>query len=237
MTSPRFDGRVAVLTGVSKVGQVGEAVARALAERGAHVVAVDRSGDADARARELRDAGHSASALSCDLTDVDAVDRMVAELRAAHEGIDAFVHMAGGFVVGGPVADSDPTLWHRAIAINLTSAYVTTRALLPLLRERGGSIVYFASVAVLPGGRAAEMAGYAAAKAGVVALTRAVAQEERSRGIRANALAPSAIRTATNEASMGEDARYVEREDVVSTVLFLCSPAANAITGQVVRLG
>jgi 3-oxoacyl-[acyl-carrier protein] reductase len=81
------------------------------------------------------------------------------------------------------------------------------------------------------------MAAYAAAKAGVVTLMRAVAQEERDNGVRANAVAPAAIRTADNVRDMGADARYVEREDVASAVLFLCSPAARAVTGQVIRLG
>lgn len=78
------------------------------------------------------------------------------------------------------------------------------------------------------------MSAYVAAKSGVISLMRTVAQEEAEHGVRANALAPVAIRTSANIASMGSDARYVEREEVATVVRFLCSPAAARITGQVV---
>jgi NAD(P)-dependent dehydrogenase (short-subunit alcohol dehydrogenase family) len=80
------------------------------------------------------------------------------------------------------------------------------------------------------------MAGYAAAKAGVTALMRAVAQEERAHGIRANALAPTAIRTGANLESMGGTFAYVERESVAGVIAFLCSGEALNITGQVIEL-
>ena len=98
-------------------------------------------------------------------------------------------------------------------------------------------IVYFASAAVLPGEKVAETSAYVAAKSGVVALARSIAGEEKASGVRANALAPTAIRTATNLASMGEDVRYVEREEVAAAVLFLCSEGGRAVNGQVIRLG
>jgi NAD(P)-dependent dehydrogenase (short-subunit alcohol dehydrogenase family) len=145
--------------------------------------------------------------------------------------------MAGGFGMTGPLDASDPAEWHKQIAISLTTAYVATRAFLPALRRTKGAIVYFASAAALPGGSVAGMAAYAAAKSGVLALMRAVAQAEGKAGVRANAVAPTAIRTAANEQSMGTDARYVEREEVAATVGWLCSAAASAVTGQVIRLG
>jgi NAD(P)-dependent dehydrogenase (short-subunit alcohol dehydrogenase family) len=98
-------------------------------------------------------------------------------------------------------------------------------------------MVYFASAAALPGASVANMAAYAAAKGGVITLMRAVAAEERNNGVRANALAPQAIRTDANLSSMGEDHRYVERETVAAWVLWLCSRVAGPVTGQVIRLG
>ena len=80
------------------------------------------------------------------------------------------------------------------------------------------------------------MAAYAAAKSGVVALTRAIAAEERGNGVRANAVAPATIRTAANVSAMGADSRYVEREQVADAVVFLCSPRASAISGVVLPL-
>jgi len=234
----QFDGKVVVVTGVGRAGQAGEAIARAFAEDGASIVAIDRNpDDVEARATELRDAGHSALAFPCDLTDQAQVDAVARTIAASHNGrIDALVNAAGGFAMSGPLAESDAAVWHRQFAINLTTAYLATRALLPLLRPTRGAIVYFTSAAALPGASVKRMAAYAAAKSGVIALMRAVAQEERDTGVRSNAVAPTAIRTAMNLESMGDAVRYVEREEVARTVMFLCSSAASAVTGQVVEL-
>jgi NAD(P)-dependent dehydrogenase (short-subunit alcohol dehydrogenase family) len=227
-----------LLTGVGREGQVGEVVARAFAERGATVLLVDRQADqAKARARTLVEQEYRASAYGCDLTSADDVGELVARVRREHgDRLDALVNMAGGFASSGTVAEGDVDVWHRMFAINLTTAYLATRAFLPLLRADHGAIVYFASEAALPGSRIAGTAPYAAAKAGVVTLMQAIAQEERTNSVRSNALAPGAIRTAANLESMGSDKRYVEREDVAAAVVWLCSDAARAVTGQVIRL-
>jgi NAD(P)-dependent dehydrogenase (short-subunit alcohol dehydrogenase family) len=227
-----------LLTGVGKEGQVGEVVARAFGERGAMVLVVDRLGDqAEARARALTGGGHRAHAYACDLTNADEVTELAARVRGEHgDRLDALVNMAGGFASGGSVADGAVDAWHRMIAINLTTAYLATRAFLPLVRAARGTIVYVASEAALPGSRVAGMAAYAVAKTGVAALMQAVAQEERANGVRANALAPGSIRTAANVQSMGDDARYVEREHVAAAVVWLCSDEARAVTGQLIRL-
>ena len=122
------------------------------------------------------------------------------------------------------------------ITINLTTAFVATRAFLPLVRRARGAMVYFASTAALPRASVSNMSAYAAAKGGVVTLMRAVAAEEKGNGVRANAVAPLAIRTAENLASMGEEHQYVERETVAAWVLWLSTRAA-AVNGQVIRLG
>jgi NAD(P)-dependent dehydrogenase (short-subunit alcohol dehydrogenase family) len=231
-------GRSVVLTGVGREGQVGEAVARAFAERGARVFLVDRSEDAvRARADALITAGLRAAALSADLSDPVAVDALAARVRDATGGrVHALVHLAGGFAASGPVADSDPAAWSHQFTINLTTAYVTARAFLPLLRATKGAIVFFGSEAALPGARVAGLGAYAAAKTALLTLAQAIAQEERDHGVRANALAPATIRTAANLAEMGPDAAYVAREAVADVVLWLCSDAARAVTGQVVRV-
>lgn len=238
MTS-RFDGQLAVVTGVGRRGQVGEAVAAAFASLGADVALIDRTPAAVAdRAAELRATGATATAHACDLTDPAALDRTVAAIApSAHRGVHALVCLAGGFASSGPLDESDPDGWHRQLAINLTSAYLTTRAFLPLVRRASGAIVYFASASALPGARTGKTAAYAAAKSAVVALMQSVAQEEKPRGVRANALAPTTIRTADNVASMGEDAAYVERETVAGWVTHLCSEASRQMSGQVLRLG
>jgi NAD(P)-dependent dehydrogenase (short-subunit alcohol dehydrogenase family) len=234
----RFDKRTIVLTGVGREGQLGEVVARAFAEEGATLVLIDRDlHEVENRASALRGAGFSARGEACDLTDDAQVRTLAGDVAKRHDGrIDALVNMAGGFAMSGPVDESDPAAWQRQFDINLTTAYLATRAFLPLLRPVRGAIVYFASAAALPGGSAGRMSAYVAAKSGVLALMHAVAEEEREPGVRANAVAPTAIRTAANLASMSDEVRYVEREEVAASVLFLCSSAASAITGQVLRL-
>lgn len=234
---------LALITGVGSKGQVGEAVAAALARRGDTVLLVSRSKEeVQARAADLAMAGFNAKGYACDLSDTAAVDRLAAEVRTNFgDTLDSLVNLAGGFGSSGTVAQSDPAAFERLMTINLTTAYLTTRAFLPLVRRSRGAIVFFASEAVLDGARTSGISAYVAAKSAVVALMRAVADEGRDPGegggsVRANALAPGAIRTASNEASMGKDARYVEREDVAAAVAFLCSPAARAITGQTIRL-
>ena len=229
---------LSLITGVGSKGQVGEAVAAALARRGDTVLLVSRSeDDVRARAADVAAAGGTAKAYGCDLADPLAVDRLVKRIREeCGDRLDALVNLAGGFGSSGPIAESDPAALDRMFAINVKTAYLTTRAFFPLLRVARGSIVFFASEIVVEGSRSAGVSAYAAAKSAVVALMRSVADEGRDGGIRANALAPASIRTATNEASMGDKVRYVEREDVAAIVTFLTSAEARAITGQVIRL-
>ena len=231
-----FAGRSVVLTGVGREGQVGEAVAAAFADRGARVFLIDRQeNDARARADALVKAGKRAAGLGVDLTDEQAVAAVAERVRDATGGrVHAVVHLAGGFTASGLVADSDASLWSRQFSLNATTAYLTARAFLPLLRVAKGSLVFFASEAILPGGKTANVSAYAASKSAVVALMQSIAQEEAPRNVRANAVAPTSIRTAANIAAMGPDVAYVSREDVAKVVLWLCSEDARAVSGQVI---
>jgi NAD(P)-dependent dehydrogenase (short-subunit alcohol dehydrogenase family) len=237
MSGTDFDAPV-LLTGAGREGQVGEVVARTLAQRGATLLLVDRSADqARERAAELAQAGFRAYSFACDLAVTDAVSDLETRIRRDHgDKLSAVIHVAGGFALTGSLPDSDVEAWHRMFTINLTTAFLVTRAFLPALRAGRGSIVYFASEAALPGGKVGSIAAYAAAKSGVITLMRAVAQQESANGVRANALAPTSIRTSANLQSMGENVRYVEREEVASAVAYLCSADASAVTGQVITL-
>jgi NAD(P)-dependent dehydrogenase (short-subunit alcohol dehydrogenase family) len=234
----RFDGKSIVVTGVGRARQVGEVVARVFAQRGATVAIIDRDGaGAESLAAAMRAERLAVDAYGCDLTDAVATSGVFGRIASANGGrIDALANVAGGFAPSGPVADSDPAVFRRQLAINLESAYGATRACIPLMRASGGAIVFMSAAAVLPRGKVAGMAGYAASKAGVLALMRAVAQEERANGIRANALAPTAIRTGDNLDSIGSNFAYVERESVAGVIAFLCSKDALNITGQVIEL-
>ena len=233
----RFADSLIVITGVGREEQVGDAVAHAFAAEGASLALLDLNAQAlSARATALRATGARVSSYPCDLTDVNQVTTVAEQVRSAFGRIDAFVHVAGGFAVSGPIAESDPAVFAQQVAINLTTAYVASRAFVPLLKDNSGAAVYFAAATVLPGNPTSGLAGYAAAKSGVVGLMRSVADESRARGVRANAVAPIAIRTGDNVRAMGDKAKYVERHSVADAVLYLCSPAARGITGQVILL-
>ncbi len=234
-----MSGGLALITGVGRAGQVGETVARTFAERGSRVILVSRdAGEVAARTAELRDAGFEATGYPCDLAEFSEVGSLVERVAAEHGGaLDALVNLAGGFAMSGPVGDSDPEVWERMMRINVLTAYGATRAFLPQLRRARGAIAYFGAAAALPGASVSGMWAYAAAKGAVLTLMHAVASEEREAGVRANAVAPTAIRTATNLAAMGDRVRYVDRQAVADAVWYLCSDGAQAVSGQVVRLG
>jgi NAD(P)-dependent dehydrogenase (short-subunit alcohol dehydrogenase family) len=238
MPSGALSGRIVLVTGIGREGQVGEAVATALADAGAMIAAVDLLSDAaEGRVTALRERGARAEAYACDLTNESAVQMLAETIASRYDNrLDAVVHLAGGFGMSS-IADSTPAVWQKQLALNLTTAALTARAFLPLVRAARGAFVFFGSAAALPGASVANMAAYATAKSGVLILMRALADEERANGVRANALAPTSIRTAANEKSMGSDARYVEREDVARVVAWLCSDDSRPVTGQVVALG
>jgi NAD(P)-dependent dehydrogenase (short-subunit alcohol dehydrogenase family) len=229
--------RTIVVTGVGRTGQLGEAVARAFAADGARVIAVvHRRETADCLAA-LGASGHEVTALACDLTQEEQVAKLACEVEAiVGDRLDGLVNLAGGFEPSGPVRDSDPAVWQRQFTLNATTAYLATRAFLPLLRNAQGSIVYVASVAALLDDSAPEIAAYAAAKSAVLKLMRAVAEEERG-VVRANAVAPTTIRTKDMIALLGAEAPgTVAREAVADAIVYLSSHEARALSGEVLKL-
>lgn len=237
-----FTGKLIVITGVGRAGQVGEAVALAFAQRGATLALLDvQPAEVEARAEWLTQQGFSATAHVANLADADAAEAAAVQvIRQTHTQFGGRVHAvicaAGGFGMTGPISEADPAAWSKQFMINLETAFGATRAFLPAVRAAKGSFVYFGSVAALPGGSPKGMAAYAAAKSGVLTLMRAVASEEKPNGVRANAVAPTAVRTAANVADMGDTTEYVERESVADVIAFLASPLARNVSGQVITL-
>ncbi len=232
-------GRLTLITGVGRSGQVGETVARVFAQRGDRLVLVSRDlAEVTERAKALEMAGFVATPYACDLADPNAVRELADRVTQAHgDGLDALVNLAGGFSLSGSVAESEFEGWQEMSRINLATAFLATRAFLPHIRRSRGAIVYFASAVALPGASVAGIWAYAAAKGAVLALMRSVASEEKPVGVRANAVAPTSIRTEANLASVGDSVGYVARDDVARVVWHLCSDDARAVTGQVVRVG
>lgn len=231
--------RSVVVTGVGRPGQLGEAIAAAFAKTGARVAIVARSSAAaDERAGALQAHGLDVHPYACDLADAAAAVALARSIDTDAGGVDVLINAAGGFAPSGPVAESDPAILHAQFSINVATAFAATRAFLPLLRRSRGAVLFLASAVALPGGRVRDLSAYALAKSGVITLMRAVAQEERGAGtgVRANAIAPGAVRTTANLAAMAPGTRLVEPDAVTSLAIFLCSPTATHLTGQVIEL-
>lgn len=227
-----FSGRVALVTGVARKGQIGHAVARALAGAGAGVVLADLNAvEVAARAAEFQAEGLRAVPAAGDLTRPDTAGFAVGRAVDEFGGLDVVVNVAGGLTSWGPIGALTPEALERELAINLKTAVLVTQAALPALEKRAGAVVNFSSIAYFrPQDR---MAAYTAAKTAVAGFTQSLALEVRDAGVRVNAVAPAMVRTMDNVASAGPGARFVELEDIVTAVLFLASDGARAITGHV----
>lgn len=237
MTAQRmFEGKVVLVTGVARVGQIGHAVALAFGRAGAKLVLCDRNAvEAAARAREFAAEGIDARPTAGDLTEPD-IARLAVETAIRHFGrLDVVVNVAGGLTTFGPIAGTSVADFDREIAINLKTAFLVSQAAVPALAETRGVIINFASVAFFR--PQDQMAVYAAAKAGVAAFTQSLALELRDRGVRVNAVAPGMVRTGDNvSAAPGGKVRWVEMRQITDGVLFLASDAADAITGHVLPI-
>jgi NAD(P)-dependent dehydrogenase (short-subunit alcohol dehydrogenase family) len=232
--SERFDfsGKVVMVTGVGRAGQIGNAIALAFGHAGAKIVAVDRNATGVAeRAKEFTAAGIDATPAAGDLTEPD-VARHCVETALKHFGrLDTVVNAAGGLTTYGPIEQATLDGFDREISINLKTTFLVSQSSVKALAATRGSIVNFASVAYYQ--PAPQMAIYSAAKAGVAAMTQSLALELLPLGVRVNAVAPGMVRTTDNVASAGPAARYVELGQVTDVVLFLASEASGGITGHI----
>jgi NAD(P)-dependent dehydrogenase (short-subunit alcohol dehydrogenase family) len=249
-----LDGRHALITGGGT--GIGAAIARTLAAAGAAVSIVGRrAGPLEEVAAELP----RAKAIVADVTNEADTLAMAKAARAAHGPIDILVANAGA-AESAPFDQVDLAHWERMIAVNLTGAFLTAKAALPDLMRKGDRtasrrIIFIASTAGLKG--YAYVAAYCAAKHGVVGLARALAVELAPRGVTVNAVCPGYTETPLLEASLANitektgrnraeaaaelarlnpQGRFITPEEVALTVLWLCTPGAQAITGQAISV-
>ena len=243
----RIDGKVALITGGG--GGIGAATAMLFAEEGARLAMVDRDGEAaEAAAGEIRGKVSSVEvmATAADLS-VEAEARGAVDAAAAHfGGLDILVNVAG-IRVYGALADAEPDSWDSILAVNLMATVHCCRAAIPLLRSRGGgSIVNVSSVFGVTG--RAGMGQYDVTKAAVVSLSRTLAIEEASHGIRVNAVCPGPTITpfhiqraearGVSEEEMRRTGaqhtlmkRWAEPREVAHSILFLACDESSFVTG------
>ena len=237
MSPSRFDfnGKVALVTGVGRVGQIGNAVALAFGQAGAKVVACDLNAvGVAARVREFAAQGVDARPCAGDLTQPD-IAALAVETAIRHFGrLDVVVNVAGGLTTYGPLEELTPADFDREVAINLKTTVLVSQAAIETLGATRGCIINFASIAYFEPQK--PMAVYSAAKYAVAGFTRSLALELADRHIRVNAVAPAAVRTSDNVAAMGDDAPYVELEDITEGVLRLAAPESASVTGHILPI-
>lgn len=231
-----LEGKIAVVTGVSHQGQIGEIVAKALADRGAALAICARTqSNVETRAADLRRAGARVLAVATSLTEESGAKRLIEAAIKEYERVDILVNLAGGLTRYKPAVEHSLDDWNTELSNNLLSAFLVSREVFPHMQAAGGgAIINFARAGLSQ----ANMVAYNCAKAGIEALTRTLALEGRDASIRVNAVAPGLVNTASNIAAMKPKdlKRWTKREDIAEAVVFLASPAAAGITGQVITV-
>ena len=238
----RLDGQVALITGCSR--GIGQAMADALADAGADIVGISESLNPEASAvgDAVRKRGRRFSGFRCDLSDRNAVDRVLEEVLNRHPVIDVLVNNAG-IVRRSPAEDHSDALWDMVLEVNLSAVFRVSRRIGTTMLERGrGSIISTASILSDQGGL--NVAGYAASKAGLANLTRSLANEWAGRGVRVNAIAPGYVKTEMTEVLQADPQRsrqILERipagrfgspDDLRGPVVFLASDASRYMHGE-----
>jgi NAD(P)-dependent dehydrogenase (short-subunit alcohol dehydrogenase family) len=226
----QLDGKVALVTGAAQ--GIGRAIADGLSREGAHVVVADLNPPPDG--------------IRADVSSEEDVARMVEETVTRHGGVDVLVNNAGLYasLAMRPFTEIPLEEWRQVMDVNVASMFLTSRAVVPVMRERGGGkIVNISSGTPFRG--VPFLLHYVTSKGAIVALTRALAKELGKDGIHVNCVAPGftmsdgvkehpEVIEALRDVSVA--ARTIQRdqvpEDVVGAVVFLCSPAADFITGQ-----
>jgi NAD(P)-dependent dehydrogenase (short-subunit alcohol dehydrogenase family) len=248
--TPPLDRQHAVVTGGGR--GIGAAIADVLAGAGAMITLMGRS---EAALQEKASGLPMARAVACDVTDEAAVAAAFAEAAGAFGPVTILINNAGA-AESAPLVRTSLELFRRLLEVNLIGTFLCSRAVLPdMLEARFGRIVNVASVAGLKG--AAYVSAYCAAKHGVVGLTRALAVETATKGITVNGVCPSYTDTAmarraianiverTGRSAAEAEAELVRKnpqgrlirpEEVAATVLWLCAPGTEAITGQAIAV-
>ena len=241
-SSKQLQGKTAVITGASR--GIGKAIALALAEEGAEVVVNYASSPEKAEevVSLIKNSGEAAYALQANIADESSTNEFIDKVLAKSGKIDVLINNAGITRDGLLMRMKTPD-WNSVIELNLNGVFFTTKAVSrSMLKQKKGRIINITSVVGLIGN--AGQSNYAAAKAGVVGLTKSTAKEFASRGITVNAVAPGFIETDMTKDLKADGilqaiplGKFGKPEDIAGTVRFLAAdPSAAYITGQVIQV-
>jgi NAD(P)-dependent dehydrogenase (short-subunit alcohol dehydrogenase family) len=245
----RLDGKVAVITGAGGRGNsIGRAYALGLAAAGAALVVTDiNATGAQAVADEITGSGGKAIAVGVDITSPESVARMVTAATGAYGGIDILVNNAALMAELGSLPASDVSLdeWNRIMNVNLTGALICSQAVIPAMRARGGGRI----VNQVSGGAFPAISVYGISKLALVGLTTTLARQLGREGIAVNAIAPGNTTSDAGRLLTPDDSPFIKflemnvamrvrgaPDELVGTLLLLCSQAGAWITGQVIHV-
>ena len=239
----QLDNKVAIVTGASK--GIGEAMARGLAEFGAKVVISSRKRESvDAVAESFKNDGLEAIAIAANMGNVEEAHALVDQTVDAYGGIDIIINNAAANPVFGPIQNTEERAFDKILDVNLKGPFELCKKAYPILKQRGGgSIINISSI----GGLTPEhgIGIYSVSKAGLINLTKAMAQDWGSDNIRVNAICPGLIKTKFSEALWGNEPildRFLQQiplnrvgtsEDIAGLAVYLASDAAAYCTGGV----
>lgn len=241
----RFDGKVAFITGAGS--GIGRATARRLATEGASVACVDISAEnAESAAAEITESGGTAIAITCDITDETSVIAAVESSIKALGRLSVVCNVAG---IGGfhNTHELEVSTWDKIIAVNLTGTFIVCKSTLPSLLEGGGVIINVSSTAGVMG--QPYSAAYCASKGGVSMMTRAIAIEYASKGVRCNGVAPAGVDTPlVHNFGLPEGADYKQLDrimtpmgystpsEVAGAIAYMASDEASYASGAILSI-
>jgi len=237
----QFDlsGKTALVTGCNR--GIGQACAIALAQAGANIIGVSRTGEMSETVKAIEDTGKTFKGYSCDFSQREALYGFIKKVKEENGSINILINNAGT-ILRKPAVDHPDEYWDKVVEVNLNAQFILSREIAKDMISAGsGKIVFIASLLSFQGG--ITVPGYAAAKGGIKTLTSALANEWAVKGVNVNAVAPGYIAT-DNTKALKEDpvrnkaileripaGRWGKAEDIAGAVVFLSSQASNYING------